>query len=154
MYNQQPNNNQVINFLIAAQRSCGNRNSNRTPIVCCEQAAAVQTTPAPTPAPVNRGVPCTEPQGRSGVCQSEIRMILVLKDFLTFLFFFHHRHPRLRFRLQWVLDAPQRSCVHQLRAAVECPLQLRKSERLLSVRFGSCSCDSVARDQCSSSRCN
>lgn len=71
MYNQQPNNNQVINFLIASQRSCANRNSNRTPIVCCEQAATVQTTPAPT----NGGSPCTEPQGRSGVCQSKNRVI-------------------------------------------------------------------------------
>lgn len=139
MYNQQPNNNQVINFLIASQRNCGNRNSNRTPIVCCEQVATVQTTPAPT----NGGSPCTEPQGRSGVCQSKNRVIFPDKILINI---FLQRHPRLCFGLQWILDAPQRSCVHQLRATVECPLQLRESERLLSVRFDNCSGYFCARD--------
>lgn len=59
-YGTQPNNQQVINYLIGAQRNCGTRSIARNPLVCCSSPVSYQLpsqtrppvqTPAPTPAP-------------------------------------------------------------------------------------------------------
>lgn len=75
-------NQETVNFLLASQRSCGNRNFNGSPVLCCSDGVQydptttsspfveVTTAPPTTLAPL-RTADCIGPDNREGYCISE-----------------------------------------------------------------------------------
>lgn len=61
-YGANPNNQQVVNYLIGSQRSCGTRSIARNPLVCCSRPVSYQLpsqTQAPVPPPTQPPAPTT-----------------------------------------------------------------------------------------------
>lgn len=75
----------VINFLVASQKNCGNRNVGRNPLLCCRDGvqATTTTTPAPPPPPQQQGVSCETPDGYYGSCTTIKGCPSVLQTFIA-----------------------------------------------------------------------
>lgn len=56
-YGSQPNNPQVINYLIGSQRNCGTRSVARNPLVCCSNPVSYQLPSQTRPPPVRTPPP-------------------------------------------------------------------------------------------------
>lgn len=87
MYSRDSSNQQVVNYMVGAQRSCGSRSVNRNPIVCCAQSltsGALPRTPVtqPTTPAVQstREETCRDPNGKSGTCRSIYDCPHILKE--------------------------------------------------------------------------
>lgn len=108
LYQENPRNREVINFLVQSQRNCGVRSVNRNPILCCQDNVVFipddeeelpQTPPPtpptppptlpPTPPPTQPPPPpqpssdCQDPDGVPGNCVGLKQCPIVLNEFLT-----------------------------------------------------------------------
>uniref|UniRef100_A0A182QVG8 CLIP domain-containing serine protease n=1 Tax=Anopheles farauti TaxID=69004 RepID=A0A182QVG8_9DIPT len=87
-------NQETVNFLLASQRSCGNRNYNGSPVLCCSDGVQYDPTTTSSPfievttarpttslAPVRAG-DCIGPDSREGYCISIRSCPDVLSEFV------------------------------------------------------------------------
>uniref|UniRef100_A0A182J2A7 CLIP domain-containing serine protease n=1 Tax=Anopheles atroparvus TaxID=41427 RepID=A0A182J2A7_ANOAO len=83
-------NQETVNFLLGSQRSCGNRNYNGSPVLCCSDGVQYDqtTTSSPfvevttAPATTKRTADCIGPDNREGYCISIRSCPDVLNDFI------------------------------------------------------------------------
>ncbi|XP_040158699.1 uncharacterized protein LOC120897712 [Anopheles arabiensis] len=117
-------NQETVNFLLASQRSCGNRNFNGSPVLCCSDGVQydptttsspfveVTTAPPTTLAPL-RTADCIGPDNREGYCINIRSCPDVLNEFVQ-----RQRDP------QYVQYIRQSNAVcNYIQPNVCCPLQ-------------------------------
>lgn len=87
-------NQETVNFLLGSQRSCGNRNQNGSPVLCCSDGVQYDptttttspfvevTTAAPSPVSPLRSADCIGPDNREGYCISIRSCPDVLDEFV------------------------------------------------------------------------
>ncbi|XP_052890119.1 venom serine protease Bi-VSP-like isoform X1 [Anopheles moucheti] len=86
-------NQETVNFLLASQRSCGNRNYNGSPVLCCSDGVQYDptttsspfvevTTAPPTVVAPQRTADCVGPDNREGYCISIRSCPDVLNEFV------------------------------------------------------------------------
>uniref|UniRef100_A0A182P274 CLIP domain-containing serine protease n=1 Tax=Anopheles epiroticus TaxID=199890 RepID=A0A182P274_9DIPT len=98
-------NQETVNFLLASQRSCGNRNFNGSPVLCCSDGVQYDptttsspfievTTAPPTSVAPLRTADCIGPDNREGYCISIRSCPDVLSEFVQ-----RQRDPQSSVRL-------------------------------------------------------
>lgn len=64
-YGANSGNQQVINYLIGAQRNCGTRSIRRNPLVCCDRPLSMTAQPQTTEVPITQAPEGSEPWRRT-----------------------------------------------------------------------------------------